>query len=148
MRTNIFLLARTQNNDYKLVIHPDLGINMNFLPEWDTQFKIGQGSTGQAFKNNSPGLTRRKSDKAGQWDKVQEMSEELKAKIDKNLKWLLSIPLTPPGQFEPLGVLNIDGLGAIKEDGPIFEAGAAVRNAVTEVAKYLDLQPYICVDLR
>ena len=147
VRANIFLLARTEKNDYKLVIHRRLCVNMNHSPEWNIQFAPGQGATGRAFKMNTAGLTRRMSDKAGQWERILEMTNELKTVVHKDLKWIVSMPLIPTAKFESLGVLNIDGIAPVDSDEVLLNVGGEVREALSAVADYLELQPSLCVDM-
>jgi hypothetical protein len=122
-------------------------MNMNHPPEWHIQFMPGQGATGRAFKMNTATLTRRLSDKAGQWDKVHEMTPELKSIIHKDLKWIISVPLIPAGKFDSVGVLNIDGIADVKLDDLVLSSGAEVRDAIFEVANFLALQPSTCVNI-
>ena len=75
------------------------------------------------------------------------MTDGLKAIIHKDLKWIVSMPLIPVGKFKSLGVLNIDGIADVERDELLLNLGAAVGDAVLEVANYLELQPSICVDL-
>jgi len=42
LRANIFLLAKTDQDGYKLVIHPQLRANMKHPPEWNIQFSPGR----------------------------------------------------------------------------------------------------------
>jgi len=147
VRANIFLLAKTEQGEYKLVIHPRLHVNMEYAPEWNIQLSPGQGATGIAFQRNNARLTRRLPTQQGEWDASFEMTDELKSIIHPDLKWILTLPLTPPGQFQPLGILNIDGLVDITDDNLLLGVASEIREPMEVIASYLDLQPSICIDV-
>lgn len=113
VRANAFLADYRRGGNgiaFKLVMLDKLRKNMNHPPEWQLEFGPGQGATGCVFIEADHRVTRRLPTDEGEWDAVFKMSDELKEKVHKDLKWIVSLPLKDPVSQCALAVLNVDGL--------------------------------------
>jgi len=114
IRTNVFLpdyRNATKFQDIRLYIPECFRVNMNYEREWKIKFPPKTGATGVTFVDGKPRYTRRISKKAGEWESKLKMTDTLKRKVHKDLKWIFSVPLVDPSDSNIiLGVMNIDGL--------------------------------------
>lgn len=113
IRGNIFLADYAKVAEgivFELFMPVELRKNMNYPPEWQIRFSPGQGATGCVFVEGDQRVARRTSTNEGEWESVFRMSDELKEKVHKDLKWIVSLPLKERASQTTLAVLNIDGL--------------------------------------
>jgi hypothetical protein len=114
IRANVFLPDYDDQHEAAIawlkIRHERLRINMSHQPEWDLQFRPGQGSTGRAFALETAQIAVRRSNQSGQCDAVYLLTQEQTEKVDPRLKWVVSFPLKHPGTNSTMGILNIDGL--------------------------------------
>jgi hypothetical protein len=126
VRVNVFL-PDTRDVRYgevcALFIPKGLHHGMKNDAEREIQFRPGEGVTGQVFTREQPIGTRRTSAKdewqwidlegsAGTGDDKFPLTQMQMSQIDKELRWIVSFPLTVTVANTPhtVGVLNIDGL--------------------------------------
>lgn len=113
IRGNIFLADYSKAAEgiaFELFMPEELRKNMNHPPEWLLRFYPGQGATGCVFVEGDQKVARRRPTDEGEWESVFKMTEELKQKVHKDLKWIVSLPLKERASQTTLAVLNIDGL--------------------------------------
>jgi hypothetical protein len=113
VRVNVFLRedgARSQLDECTLKIEPGLHLKMNNQRELAIALHPGQGATGRAFQNRKPQVAQRLPAKeGGGWESFYDISPELAAIIDPDLKWVISMPLKG-SKGEAIGVMSVDGL--------------------------------------
>jgi len=149
IRANIFLLAEVSggadDGEWKLVIHPDLAINMNQPEELGLQLAVGQGATGLSYRDGTYQLTRRLASPAIGWDQKFQMTPELNAQLHRDLKWIISLPILVPDTREALAVLNIDGLTNIDDDEILGKMSVSLRDYLQAIADVLMRMSATCV---
>lgn len=151
IRANVFLPAMIRggpaDGTWRLVIHEDLAINMNFVPERKIQLQIGRGAAGVSFRDGVFHLTRRAQNPKGEWDIKFQMTPELSGQIHKRLKWILSFPLLKPDTEEAIGVLNIDGLSDGPDDDLLNAIASSLAQQVADIATLISGEPCMCVGI-
>jgi hypothetical protein len=151
VRANIFLLAQVRGGKadgrWRLVLHPDLSVNMTHMPELDLQFEIGQGATGLAYRDGGYILTKRLKSPKGDWERKFKMTPDLDKRIHRDLKWIVSMPLVMKDTYDAVGVLNIDGLVEINDEDILHNIAMVVKEKVDIIAETVALEPYSCIGM-
>lgn len=151
IRANVFLADYRKTGDgiaCELFMPEELRKNMKYSAEWNLRFKPGQGATGCVFIEGVQRVTRRRSSAEGDWESVLEMSDELKAKVHKDLKWIVSLPLKDPASQSALAVLNIDGLDHDFTDEALTDMLASVSKESLALADLMVRQPRVNLSIR
>lgn len=151
IRANVFLADYSKAKDgiaFELFMPNDLRKNMNHPPEWLLRFNPGQGATGCVFVEGDQRVTRRLPNEEGQWESVFKMSDELKEKVHKDLKWIVSLPLKDRASQSTLAVLNIDGLDYDFTDEQLAEMVESVSNDIVGLATLMAGQPRVSLSTR
>lgn len=106
IRINYFSLHR---GVLKMV--PGAFDNMTYVPEFELEIDLGQGSTGKAFTSGEPFFVVK--DEAA-WSGDQLPSSELH-KLHPDVSWILSFPIKCPKRQIVVGVINYDCLGSVPD---------------------------------
>jgi hypothetical protein len=102
VRSNLFGL----DGDGKLAMATPVAHNMTRGQETELRLEVGLGSTGLAFSTGQVNIAVLK---AGSWGDAEIPTAEL-AKIDPDLRWIISWPVLSGAPSTPMFVLNVDGL--------------------------------------
>jgi len=151
IRANVFLADYSKARDgiaFELFMPSELRKNMNHPPEWQLRFKPGEGATGRVFIEGDQRVTRRLPTEEGEWESVFKMSDELKGKVHKDLKWIVSLPLKDPASQGALAVLNIDGLDYDFSDEQITDMLASISKDSLALADLMVRQPRVNLSIR
>lgn len=133
VRANVFLpdyRAPMKGCLFELYMHEGLTDQMTSPDEWGLRFNPGEGISGKVFNSGVSRITTEREFLA---------SHRHKKIIDKNLKWVVSIPIKARNR-ETLAVLNVDGIGT-QLDQDVLEALKSVMEArsadLTEVIEQI-----------
>lgn len=141
LRTKIFLPKFEHDDDGNgagkgyvctLVMHRDLQINMTAATDKDLALRPGEGLSGRVFVLGSP------DGRYNLQDVELMMFPDNVGKADRNIKWIISVPLTlfDPDieQPKPVGVLSLDCLyNSITDD-----EGKEIEKFLGGIAKELE----------
>jgi hypothetical protein len=133
VRVNVFIADHTDGGEgevCKLVMIPDLCFGMAGASDADLKFSVGQGVTGEVYRDGREQIIARVKDsvdKNEDFNDFYELAPEQKKKVNPNLKWIISTPLnvTILGSTRVIGVLNVDGLFDQDIDVPTLTLVAA-----------------------
>jgi hypothetical protein len=151
IRGNIFLADYSKGREgiaFELFMPEEFRKNMNYPEEWSLRFYPGQGATGCVFVEGDQRITRRLPTDQGEWDSVFKMSDELKGKVHKDLKWIVTLPLMDRQTRNTLAVLNIDGLDCSFDDDQLTEMVTSVSRDCAGLAALVASQPGVNLSIR
>lgn len=101
IRVNLFA---PMNGSLRIV--PGATDNMNYAPEFDLKIAENHGATGTAFGSGNPCAVVKRGDG---WTGNTLPGDEL-AKINPDLRWVVSLPVKSEARSTVVGVVNVDGL--------------------------------------
>jgi hypothetical protein len=117
VRANVFLPDYTKPSpgDACTLVMPDrLRVGMDGDPDEHISFRPLQGLTGLVFarKGRKFAKTFETSEGAHEFEDYYQLTEKQKQMIHPGLRWIVSFPLSVPGDrmSNAMGVLNVDGL--------------------------------------
>jgi hypothetical protein len=111
----------------RLQIVDQLMANMDEVAEWDISVPIGKGASGIAWKTRSPKIVLFPP----QGD--EDLSPEEAARVDPELKWIVSVPITVDGSVK--WVVNVDG-EEVRSREELEPAVRIVQGAVTNLTPF------------
>jgi pimeloyl-ACP methyl ester carboxylesterase len=97
--------------DGALRIVPGATDNMNYAPELDLKIAENHGATGSAFGSGNPCVVVKRGEG---WTGNTLPGDEL-AKINPDLRWVISLPVKSEARSTVVGVINVDGLDNIPD---------------------------------
>lgn len=140
IRANIFIPYRNSPNDDNasaLAIYPGLHVNMDDPKELGIKFELEKGATGRVFTTGIPQVARRVDGDKGDWEDIFVMTPSLEATVHKDLKWVISIPLTDRSD-QVLAVMNIDGLHHRFPYDDLYDCLQQVEQRKVIIQKFLE----------
>jgi len=132
VRANLF--AKLPGSD-RLGIVQNLWFQMDYPPERTIQMDVGKGCAGLAFKSRN---INRAIWKDG-WGANDLGDNKELAKVNPDLRWILSVPIFGSGDPEPKLVLNVDGLRHTPTQAKLADAVAHLPRFANAVARTLNL---------
>jgi len=132
VRANLF--AKLPGSD-RLGIVQNLWFQMDYPPERTIQMDIGKGCAGLAFQSRN---INRAIWKDG-WGANDLGDNKELAKVNPDLRWILSVPIFGSGDPEPKLVLNVDGLRHTPTQAKLADAIAHLPRFANAVARTLNL---------
>ncbi|AMO23922.1 hypothetical protein UC35_14945 [Ramlibacter tataouinensis] len=125
------------------VLRPLAGLsdNMTYAPELTMEIRRGQGGTGTAYESGEVCVL---SKTGATWSGNNLPTDEL-TKVHPALGWVISLPVESEGGGPPLGVVNVDGLGALPpvlqdENSEQFELTMVILKNIIDGSIQPDLQ--------
>lgn len=132
VRANLF--AKVPGSE-RLGIVQNLWFQMDYPPEQTIQMDVGKGCTGVAFQSRN---INRAIWKDG-WGANDLGDNKELAKVNPDLRWILSVPIFGSADPVPKLVLNVDGLRHTPTQAKLAEAIAHLPRFANIVSRTLDL---------